>query len=269
MRKIFLSIIMLGAFFLRTPNAMAYNINGWLHGDWKVNPKTGDWIPKSGVFYTVEDYVGPGGYVGPGWGGQRFDAEAMYLDWDDTNLYLALVTGFPRTAVKIGDQYYSAGDIGIDFGVDGTYDYGIEIGGHYPGHYNGLWGGAGNVYGPVGGKKLKWVNGTVFPEANPLYMRKGQKALKVGSVGSDTTFRYNHHYSSPNPGNDHWVVEMRIDKDVFGSDWDPYFRVHWTQNCGNDAIDVTTPEPMSLALFGSGLVGVIFGLRRKKRWHNG
>lgn len=258
--RVLLSIAMLGLVLVCADTAMAYNINGWV-ADWGVHPKVGDWEPNPGVYYTVEDYVSPGGQVYPGWGGQQFDAEALYLDWDDTNLYLALVIGFPKTGVFYDGTYYSAGDIAIDFGVDGVYEYGIEIGGHYPGEYDGFRGGPGNVF-----KNINWVDGTTFSESSPLYMgRRGGDPDLNEFVGSASDFAYNHHYASSNPDKDRWVVEMSIPRDIFEGDWNNYMSVHWTQSCGNDNINVTTPEPMSLSLLGLGLLGMIgLGIRRRK-----
>ncbi|MBU1933360.1 MAG: PEP-CTERM sorting domain-containing protein [Candidatus Omnitrophica bacterium] len=253
MKKIFATIFILSFLFLSTGSAMAYTMDGNL-GDWGVDPSTPGfegWVPNPGIYYTVEDYVGPSGYVGPGWGGQKFDAEAMYLDWDDTNLYLALVTGFPRTGGVSGE---SAGDIGIDFGVDGAYEYAVEIKGHAPGYtgFNGL---RGHVY-----NNISWATSSYFPESNPLYIADTGLPFDLGAVDGKQK-----RYNSGDPDYDRWVLEMSVPRSYFGTDWDSYMRVHWTQTCGNDNINVTTPEPMSMALFGSGLLGVMFGFRRKKK----
>lgn len=249
--RILLSIAMLGLVLICADYAMAYTIDGDL-SDWGVNPSTSQWVPNAGVFYTQEDYVGPGGYVGPGWGGQQFDAEALYVYADSTNLYLALVTGFPATGVDIGSSHYSAGDIALDFGPNGTWDYGIEIGGHNPLGYGGYSGTPGHVY-----TGITWQDGITFPESSPLYMLSA-----VTDAGTASGFAYN----STSYGNDHWVVELSIPKTVFGSDWNHYGTVHWTMSCGNDNINVTTtPEPMSMMLFGSGALGVLLKLRKRKK----
>lgn len=249
-RKILLIIALLGFIFVSADYAMAYTADGDL-GEWGVNPSTSDWVPNPGVFYTEEDYVGLGGFVNPGWGGQQFDAEALYVYADSTNLYLALVTGFPNTGVDIGSTHYSAGEIALDFGANGTWDYGVEIGGHNPSGYGGYGGVPGHVY-----KGITWQPDTSWGGvSSPLYMLSA--ATDAGTAG----FAYN----NTNYGNDHWVVELSIPKTVFGSDWNEYGTVHWTQSCGNDNINVTTvPEPMSMALLGAGLFGLL-GARLRKR----
>jgi hypothetical protein len=52
--------------------------------DWGIrnNGTVAGWTPNSGVLYTVEDQSNAnGGYLSPGWGGQAYDAEALYLTW--------------------------------------------------------------------------------------------------------------------------------------------------------------------------------------------
>jgi len=249
----FLFPVILFIFIFLTPSsAFPYIIDGRLDDDWEVNPAISDWTPKAGVFYTHEDYVRPSdGYVGPGYGGQAFDAEGLYVDWNDSTFYLALVTGWPATGYP-PDPDYSPGDIAIDFGGNGTWDYAIEIGAHNP-SYTGFSGIPGNVFTDV-----TWADASPYIEGSPSHIL-GSPSLKL--AGSSTAFSYNnaHH------GSEHWVVELEIDRTVFDSDWNDYMNVHWTQTCGNDILDVTTiPEPMSMALVASGILGLAFGMKRKK-----
>jgi hypothetical protein len=267
-RRWFLGIVILGFIFLSANSARAYTIDGNL-GDWGVDPSTPgaeDWVPNPGIYYEEEDTTSD--FLDPGWGGQIFDSEAFYLTWDDTNLYLALVTGFPNssTGVLYNSKYYSAGDIAIDFGVNGTYEYGIEIGSHSPEYaYPESWwaysGTQGDIY-----KDITWRYSDDVPGA-PINMHyTGTPPTLVGSVlGGEIEFQYLNSYPNGDPLYDHWVVEMSIDRGVFGDDWDNYMRAHWTQTCSNDITNVTTPEPMSLVLFGTGAIGILFGLKRKKR----
>lgn len=52
----------------------------------------------------------------PGWGGQAYDAEALYVHLDTSYLYLALVTGLsPNTPNNPAGNSYGPGDFAIDF----------------------------------------------------------------------------------------------------------------------------------------------------------
>ena len=70
--------------------ASAYTVDGNLT-DWGINPST--YLPGSQIKgYTIDkdSTGGSGAYVNPGWGGQAYDAEALYVDYDSNKLYLAL-----------------------------------------------------------------------------------------------------------------------------------------------------------------------------------
>ena len=89
------------------------------------------WKPTSGIFYTVEDQDNSnGGYLNPGWGGQAYDAEALYATWSthangQTYLDIALITGHDPSTITNGSSSFGRGDFAIDFGRDGSWDFGI------------------------------------------------------------------------------------------------------------------------------------------------
>ncbi|MEW5786366.1 MAG: PEP-CTERM sorting domain-containing protein [Pseudomonadota bacterium] len=253
--------------FLSTTGAHAYTIDGNL-SDWGITPS--NFASSTANSTTVEDQTGSGQYyLNPGYGGQAYDAEAMYLAWDSDNLYIAIITGHnPNTANTGGN--YATGDIAIDFGLNGTWDYGIELkggSGLTQGHVYantvwsyGLWTSTGSytsnpaLADPAHPTSL--VSGTDVGNGTVTYTTAG-----VSGYGSKTTDL-------------HYFYEISVPLSAFGSslDSDADFAVHWTMNCANDAIlatgtidTVTTfsvPEPGTLALLPLGLLGML-AFRRK------
>ncbi len=206
-------------------------IDGYLNADWGVTPGSygsSDWTPNAGILSKVEDQIAD--KLTPGYGGQKFDAEALYWTWQEDKIYIAIVTGMQPAGWPGG----TPGDIYINFGPGRTY--GIKTTGANAGHLyrNPTWNGSGN-----------WSGST-----DPTTIKNGGTDLGL------IDFKYLYTY----PTGAHYVMEMAIpDAGYFGYDDDFGGTIHWTQTCGNDAIDLTipaTPEPATLALFGLGLAGL-------------
>jgi hypothetical protein len=102
--------------------------------DWGLHQtgKASDWTPNPALVpstqYTVEDQTGNANtYLSPGYGGQAYDAEALYTFVENNLLYIALITGLsPDTPDNPKANSYGPGDFAIDFGQDGSYEFGIE-----------------------------------------------------------------------------------------------------------------------------------------------
>lgn len=245
--------------------------------DWGINKNT--WAPASGIHYSVEDSTGTGAYwLNPGWGGQAYDAEAMYATITDGKLFIALATGHdPRTLNKPSASSFGAGDFAIDFGKNGTYELGINmlyatalskgkytyetfgiLGGVYanPTWSYGLWAPDGSQTSTRPDKlhPTSLLNGTQIGRADLVYTTNG-----VGGYGQKE-------------GDLHYFYEMSVDLGLlYQAGWDgSAFNIHWTQNCANDSIITdpgfpsTVPEPTSLVLVGAGLFGLL-GIGRRRR----
>ena len=260
------------AAFTMAPPAGAYVIDGDLQ-DWLAGAPTrsaDDWLPKAGVKWAAEDQITS--YLNPGYGGQNYDAEAIYVDISGDDLYIAIVTGrAPGTDVR-----YPGGDIAINLGWPGGNDDSFEVAivtqdhdGYTAGDvvavdewFYGLWTGA-NAYDPANANDYKQAH----PVAVKSGTRKGEAELvyKKGSYGGATLKDRIGPYTG-----EHYVIEAKVDLGLLGLDvnGDP-FLAHWTQWCANDWIQVDPdpqqiPAPPTLALVGLGLALLGVGRRRPR-----
>lgn len=242
---------------ISTP-ASAYVIDANL-ADWGVH-QTGsasDWLPSAQTkAWVAEDQTGGlNSKLTPGYGGQAYDVEAMYLDYDAQYLYLAMVTGH-NPLTPDGGNSYAPGDFAIDFGRDGSYEFGIETLGNgkiQGGVYSvtqwgaGLWGAANE--GPT-----SILSGNLLGLAQMAYSTSG-----VGNMGAYTA-------------DSHFMYEVRIPTSLFTAYWGrDDFNVHWTMNCANDSLQLSAtaaqsiPEPGTLTLFPLGVIGMAWLARNRRK----
>jgi hypothetical protein len=186
-------------------------------------------------------------YLEPGYGGQPYDVEYLGLSVAGGKLYFGLQTGVNLISPATSG-YLQPGDLAFDIGNDGSWDYGLRFWESSP-----------------SASILKAKNGWLDVEyqqhasSNPWRVDNGETAsgnfdLRKGN-GKDGF------------GNVTYWLEGYIDLAVFGlSDFDTAIASNFTMYCGNDngrAVVAPVPEPATMLLLGTGLIGLA-GFGRKK-----
>lgn len=280
-------------FALSAASASAITIDGNL-SDWGVTVADGNNSNFSSPSATIglvssfiedqNDFAGNGGYVGPNYGGQNYDAEFMGVALQGKTMYLAIVSG---QRPDNGLSKYSPGDIYMTTPVGVV---GIEVGGGVGGGAGGVVtkGDAGATYNvksngytqSFGTTAAAQTAGSVWADADwiqdpiapgsPVQMEINGASSKIADA--------DYAYTRDTETNQHSVIELALDlTNLLDEDGNGSIGIHWSPSCGNDIVTaffqvsapITTteiPEPGSALvwLVGVGMIGAMRARRRKR-----
>ncbi len=216
-----------------------------------------------------DDHAPIGAFLGPAYGGQKYDAELLAVAYQNKTLYVLIATGQrPDNGLK----YFGPGDIILETS-DGIY--GIELGGGPGGALPGSLiteNATGATYQlRSNGETLAYnaanalqVAGSVWKNVNwlnsPVTHDPTQFEIQAGSTKAGTA---DYAYTMNSSTTQHAFIELAMDVSMFNGEL--IESITWRPACGNDELKVPVnivPEPATMLLLAGGML--VLRDRRKR-----
>lgn len=254
MKRFSILIVLLALFFSSTAMGFSWTGGYYDHG---ASPFDGN-----NNIAPIEFPYGIGYLPSPGSmteGGEKFDLEGLFVNFDNDYLYVALTNSFGMsvTSINWGSTFYQ-GDVFFGFGGE-MNTFAIDVS-------------TGDLVSVSSWTYIQDVDGSFYDNVAIRERIGAYEAVMsptLGSANQVLTF-WDGLETDPllpdGTGGDTYVYEWRIDRSLLGWDGVSNIFFHTTLGCGNDLIEydfAAIPEPGTMILLGLGLFGAGILARRK------
>jgi len=192
-------------------------------------------------------------------GGEKFDLEGLFVNFDDDFLYVALTNSFGMSATSSswGSTFFQ-GDIFFGFGGE-MNTFAIDVS-------------TGNLVSVDAWSYIQDLDGSYYDNVTIRERIGAFEAVMSPELGSANQVLTFWDGLETNPllpdatGGDTYVFEWKISRDLLGWNGASNIFFHSTLGCGNDLIEydyAAIPEPGTMILLGLGLFGAGILARRK------